>query len=148
MNNPIEAKVARVLNSREVVINAGTEKGVTVGMLFDILNPNGEDIRDPESNEIIGSIKRPKVRVRVTLTQEKLSVASTFKKKTMNIGGNAYFYKDFGLISKSLIPPNYITKFETFKSDEAAWEDINEDDSYVKTGDPVIQVTQDCSDEE
>ena len=143
MSELIRSKVARVLNSREIAIAAGTEQGVRVGMYFDVLDPKGEDIRDPDTGDVLGSIDRPKVRVKVTQVQERLSVASTFKKEKINVGGTGQGFESIasiGLLSRALMPPKYVTKYQTLKTDEKTWEDLDEEKSYVKTGDPVIQV--------
>ena len=58
MTNLIRGKVARVINSRELALNIGSEHGVRVGMLFDVIDPKGEDIVDPETGDIIGSLER------------------------------------------------------------------------------------------
>jgi hypothetical protein len=149
MSTPIKAKVARILNSREIVINAGTEHGVDVDMYFDVMDPNGEDIRDPDTGEILGSVQRPKVRVKVTQAHEKLSVAMTYKKKEINVGGlGTGLMADFGLLSRTLMPPKYVTKYETLKTTEKTWEDLSEKESFVKTGDPVVQVIKPLPEEE
>lgn len=135
----IRGKVARILNSRELVLNVGSAKGVTTGMYFDILDTKGEDILDPDSGELLGSIERPKVRVQVTSVEERLSVASTYKKKTINVGGRGSGASLMGL-SDLFMPPKYIEKHETLKTTEKTWEDLSESESYVKTGDPVVQV--------
>ena len=70
MTKPIRGKVARVLNTREIAINVGVEDGVTVGMYFDVMDLQYEDIRDPDTDEVLGSIERPKVRVKVIHVQE------------------------------------------------------------------------------
>lgn len=140
----IKGKVARILNSREIVINVGKKGGVKIGMKFDILDPKGEDIRDPDTHEILGSLPRPKVQVKVTDVQENLSVASTYRKKEINVGGQGKGILsglgNLNIFAKELMPPEWITVYETLKTEEKTWEDLNEKDSYVKTGDPVIQV--------
>ena len=139
-NETIKGKVARILNSRELVLNVGSSQGVTVGMLFDILDPNGEDIRDPDTGEILGSIDRPKVRVQITRVDDKLAVASTYKKREVNIGGKGSHFGAAGELASLFMPPKYVTKYETLKTTEKTWEDLSETDSFVKTGDPAIQV--------
>jgi hypothetical protein len=138
-NEPIRGKVARILNSRELAINVGANNGVVVGMYFDVLDPKGEDITDPDNGEVLGSIDRPKVRVQVTKVHDRLSVASTFKKRQVNVGGRGTAF-DIGGLSDLFMPPKYVTKYETLKTTEKTWEDIDEQESYVKTGDPVVQV--------
>ena len=139
MSKEIHGKVARILNSRELALNIGSNDGVKTGMLFDVLDPKGEDIRDPDTQEILGSIKRPKVRVKITSVQEKLAVASTYKADEINIGGIGDF-GGVGRISAMLMPPKYVKKLETLKTMEQTWEDLDEAQSYVKTGDPVVSV--------
>jgi hypothetical protein len=142
MKELIRSKVARVLNSREIVIAAGSTQGVTKGMYFDVMDPKGEDIRDPDTGEVLGSIERPKVRVKVTQVQERLSVASTYKKERINIGGTGYAAVGAVSLAQALMPPKYVTKYETLKTDEKTWEDLDEEESYVKSGDPVVQVVE------
>ena len=112
--------------------------GVEVGMYFDVLDPKGEDVKDPDSGEVLGSLDRPKVRVKVTKVQERLSVASTYKTYEVNVGGSGGALS-FGL-SNLLLPPQYVTRQETLKTSEKTWEDLDEKESYVKTGDPVVQI--------
>jgi hypothetical protein len=143
MRDPIRGKVARVLNSRELALNLGSEHGVKIGMFFDILDPKGDNITDPDTGEIIGSIERAKVRVKVVSVQARLSVASTYKKERVNIGGSGSLV-GFGSsgLSKLFLPPEYITQYETLKTQERTWEDLSEDESYVKSGDPVVEVQE------
>jgi hypothetical protein len=143
MRDPIRGKVARVLNSRELALNLGSEHGVRIGMFFDILDPKGDNITDPDAGEIIGSIERAKVRVKVVIVQARLSVASTYKKERVNIGGSGSLV-GFGSsgLSKLFLPPEYITQYETLKTQERTWEDLSEDESYVKSGDPVVEVQE------
>ena len=136
----IRGKVARILNSREVAINRGSEDGVREGMYFDILDPVSEDIKDPDTQEILGSIPRPKVRVKVTRVEERLCVASTYKSRRVNIGGTGGGLALPSGFARSLLPPEWVTKHETLKTKEKTWESLDEKESYVKTGDPVVQV--------
>ncbi len=130
-------KVAQILNSRELVINLGTEQGVELGMYFDVLDPKGQEIRDPVTREVLGSIDRPKVRVKVTKVQVKICIASTYKKTEINLGGEGF---GIGGFANALMPPKRVIKYETLKTDEQTWEDLSEEESYVKIGDPVVHV--------
>ncbi len=133
----IQGKVARILNSRELAINIGSNNGVQVGMYFDVLDPKGENITDPDTGEILGSVMRPKVKVKVTKVLERLSITSTYKKKVVNIGGGGFGIASF---AEALMPARYVNRFESLKTTEKTWEDLDEAESFVKTGDPVIQV--------
>lgn len=143
-DSSLRGKVARILDSRNLVINIGSQHGVKIGMYFDVMDPKGDDIRDPDTNEILGYVERPKVRIRITDVQDKLSVASTYKKTTINVGGKGTAIS-FGFV-EALMPPKWVTKYETLKTDEQTWEDLNEEESRVKSGDPVSQVTPEVND--
>ena len=137
MTSPIRGRVARILNSRELVINVGAQGGVSIGMRFDVIDTAGENIADPDTGEQLGSVERQKVRVKISKVQEKLSVASTYKKRDVNVGGS------MGLVSQMFMPAKWVTKYETLKTEEQTWEELHEMDSYVKIGDPVVQVLHD-----
>ena len=143
MAMPIRGKVARILNSREVAINVGSKDGVQPGMYFDILHDVCQDIKDPDTGAILGSVELAKVRVKVTHVQEKLSLVSTYKKKRVNLGGNMKHLDISAGFAQTLLPPKWVTRYETLKTEENIrkdWEDLDEKDSYVKTGDAVVQV--------
>lgn len=133
----IRGKVAQILNTRELVINLGSDNGVTPGMYFDVMDPKVTDIEDPDTGEILGSIERPKVRVKISRVETRLSMASTYRSKRINIGGRDI---NSGFLSQILGPPKWVTKYENLKTQEKTWEDLDEKESYVKIGDPVVQV--------
>jgi len=136
----IRGKVAKILNTRELVINKGSNDGVKIGMKFDVFDPKGENIIDPDSKEVLGSVLRPKVKVEIVSVQEKVSIASTYKKKTYNVGGTATF--NLSSLALALRPPEWVTEYETLKTKESTWEDLEEEDSFVKTGDSVIEIIE------
>ena len=142
MPEPIRGKVAQILNSRELVINAGSSSGVAVGMRFEVMDAKGEDIKDPATGELLGSLERPKVKVEVSKVQDRLSVASTYKKETVNVGGAGLAVGVSSPLSQLFMPAKYETRYETLKTEEKTWEDLDEEDSYVKIGDPVVQVLE------
>ena len=145
MTAPIRGKVARILNSREMVINVGAHNGVTVGMRFEVMDAKGEDIRDPDTGELLGSLERPKVEVEVARVQERLSVASTYKQESVNVGGVGIVGAIGTPFGEILRPAKWETRYETLKTEEKTWEDLEEEDSFVKTGDPVVQVVTGAS---
>ena len=137
MSDLIRGKVARILNSRELALNVGSDQGVRLGMLFDVTDPNLEEITDPDTNEVLGSLERPKARVKVVEVQGRLARASTYKKWRVNVGGSGL---GTGIAAQALKPPKWETRYETLKTREATWEALDEEQSFVKTGDPVVEV--------
>lgn len=137
----LEGKVAEILDSRNLVINIGKEDEVEVGMYFKVLDPKGENIKDPDTGDVIGSIKRPKRYVKIKDVKENLSLAKTYKKYTVNVGGTGLDLEAAGKFAESLMPPKYKERYETLKAEEKAWEDIDEEESLINIGDPVVQLT-------
>src|SRR5687768_10988114 len=80
---PLEGKVAAIINERELVINIGANKGVRKGMKFKVLAGEVTEVRDPETDEVLGTIEQEKVQVRVIEVQNKLSVCRTFRTYTV-----------------------------------------------------------------
>ena len=74
----IEGKIARILNTRELVINRGSNDGVDIDMEFAVLEPQ-LSIVDPETQESLGNLEREKIRVRVFETYPKFSLARTYE---------------------------------------------------------------------
>lgn len=135
---PITAKVARILNRRELVLNVGSKDLVVVGMKFAILNPRGAKINDPDTQEELGSVQVPKVLVEAVRVKERLTVARTFKSRQINVGGQA---PSAAALFSFLQPPKYEKVLETLQTDESAYqEELDEKDSYVKIGDPAVQI--------
>ena len=137
MTKPIRGKVARVLNAREIAINVGTAKGVTVGMYFDVMDTYDE-IKDPDTGEVLGALERPKVRVKTIYIDEKLAVATTYRKERVNLDN----VLAPGPFTRALMQGSTTTRYETLSKTEEAKGPIKEEDSYVKVGDPVVQVIE------
>lgn len=135
----ISGKVARILNRRELVLNVGSDHGVRQGMKFAILNPKGARIIDPDTKEELGSVEVPKVIVEIVRVKEKLTVGRTFRSSRINVGGIGS--ATMGAIGRMFEPPKYEEISETLKTDERTYQqELDEKDSYVKIGDPAVQV--------
>ena len=123
---PIRGKVAQILDSRQIVLNVGTSDQVAVGMSFKIINPKGEQIRDPESNQILGSIESPRAFVRVIEVHDRLSVATT------SAANPAITPATLGPFARVLMPPRWVDQYESLSAN------LN----TVNIGDPAVQVIQ------
>ena len=110
-----------------------------MGITFDILTPRGLDIRDPDTGENLGSFQRAKNRIRVIQTQDQLSLASTYRSRTV---ADALTKAFFGTSALHTVTSRK-NQFETLRTDRDTWEDLPDDDSYVSEGDPVVQVFSD-----
>lgn len=133
----IRGAVARILDSRTLVVNRGQEHGVMEGMRFAILNSHGQEILDPETGDSLGSVDVDKTIVKVVRVQPRLSVCRTFRKFTTP-GGPLWS----GGMAQWAQPPS--TRTETLRVDEAQMRaELDETDSLVKIGDPVVEVRGD-----
>lgn len=136
----IEGKVAAILNSRELVINRGSADGVEEGMKFAVLDPSGNEIMDPESGRAIGSVFRTKINVRIVEVQPHLSVGRTYEMTPGRGGAFSLSIADYLRYE----PPHP----RTLRTDEAVFQPIKEEESYVKRGDAVRQLPDEEEPEE
>jgi hypothetical protein len=127
--------VAAILNDREIVINLGAEAGAMVGMKFRVFDRPAE-VRDPNTKEILGTVRREKVRVKVVAVQNKLSIGRTYETYEVHEGGGGFDSLGWARLLK---PPRVVTHVRTLRYDDSGLDygPLEEDKSYVKVGDPV-----------
>lgn len=127
----IEGSVARILNERELVINRGTEQGIRDGMKFSVLEEEN-NILDPETREILGSLTREKIRVKIVDVQPKFSVGRTYE--TYQARSPSQFV--------GLLNARTVTKIRTIDQPGGRSEPFSDVVSYVEVGDKVVQVIE------
>lgn len=144
----IRGHVAKIVNVRQLVINIGSDDGVIVDMMFDVVEPTTQEVRDPLSGEVLGNLDLPKKRVRVTRVMDRMSVASTLSKR-VNKGGQGGLSLSGVLdnIRNSTLDqiyqePHWVTVYETLKKSDSSYEPLHEDESAVRVGDPVVEVRE------
>ena len=126
MMEPIRGKVAKILDSRQVVLNVGSSDGVAIDMIFKVVNPEGEQIRDPDTNQVLGSLESPKTRIRILEVHDRLSVA------TPSADSQGFVSITLGPFARALMPPRWVDQYESLGTNL----------STVAIGDPVVQVMQ------
>lgn len=133
----IRGQVATILNVREVALNIGADKGVQVGMRFNVLD-KPITIVDPNNDKVLGTVTDIKRQLEVTRLEDHYSIASTLSER-VTVGGG--FDLD---MSRLYGPRKVITRYETLKKTDAddKPEHIDESESIVKVGDPVVQVVR------
>lgn len=73
MSIEIEAKVATILDSRRLAINAGSLAGVTQGS--DVVVWRVVDVRDPDSGSVLDSVRLDALRLNVVEVKPRICVA-------------------------------------------------------------------------
>lgn len=139
----LNGKVARILNDREVVLSRGTRQGLTEGEYVGIFDPLTEGIKDPETGENLGGVRRFKVTLRVTQVSERLAIASTYKTTTVNVGGSFSAGAD---VARLMSPPKYVTKVEKLTFDDESARPITFADSRVGVGDDFELISKETAD--
>lgn len=82
---PIEGKVAHIVNNTTAIINRGSKDDVRIGDTFAVLAEEVDQIKDPDSGEILGELPLEKIRLKVTGVDEKMSTLETYR--TVVTGG-------------------------------------------------------------
>lgn len=143
----IEGKVAKILGNSEIVINRGTQHGVKKSMQFEVFDPAGEEVWDPDTGETLGTVEDIKAKAEVTEVKERLSVARIYHSDTPFAGfedmqenlqrifqrvfGEGSQMQGFGMSSSSGDEPDL----------ESMLGGPLEDATKVKVGDAVRQIT-------
>ena len=126
----IEVKIAKILNTRELVLNHGSEAGVAVDMEFAVLEPK-LSIVDPDTQQPLGDLEREKVRVRVFETHPKFSLARTYE-TYQEINPASAFTRLAGAISP------YVTKVKILNTQETYVDQVGI--ANVQVGDVATEV--------
>ena len=126
----IEGKVAKVLNSRELVFNKGASDGVETGMKFHVQGMI--DIVDPDSQEDLGSLARSKLEVEVVEVEPRFAIARSFETYEAIPGLTATVEKLRA--ASGVRRPRRILSIPD--------DEYREDSVSVSIGDPVVQVAR------
>lgn len=136
----IEGKVAGILTKRELVINRGEADGVEIGMRFAILNPQGIDVKDPDTGVVLGSVEHVKTVVKVVrIDGPHLCTARTFRTVRGTPGISASLFAGATSLYGSPDRP------ETLQIDRSSTlrEELDPKESFVKVGDPAVEALGD-----
>lgn len=128
----ITGKVAEIVSDRELILNRGAEHGITKGMYFNILDPSSIGIKDPDTGEDLGGIKRIKITVVAVEVAARITLAQTFRTKTVNIGGSGMMAGYTNMFAS----PKIVEKAETLRLDPDGPKPMGASESVVSKGDP------------
>lgn len=81
-NNKI--KIIKIISDSEFIINAGSNQHVKIGTEFSILDKKGEEVKDPDTEEVLGYLDITKGEIHVTRVFPNMSIA---KSETYTVGG-------------------------------------------------------------
>jgi len=70
----LEGKIVRIVDRRTFIINLGSDDGVRTGTTF-VIQGEPEEIRDVETNKILGTIARSKGELTVAQVMPAMSIA-------------------------------------------------------------------------
>lgn len=89
MKPDIRGHVARLLTDDELLLNIGAEQGVEVDMVFKVLDPRAQNVKDPISGADLGSVERVKAKLRVIDVGEHLALCRVHPPRDSGISGAA-----------------------------------------------------------
>ncbi|WP_139199281.1 hypothetical protein [Curtobacterium sp. MCBA15_013] len=137
----ITGSVAQIVSDRELILNRGSENGVREGMYFAVLDPGFRGVTDPETGESLGDFRVVKVTVRAVEVAPRLTLARTFRTRTVNVGGTNASFGSLSTVAAALSAPRYIEQVERLVLDENARRPIEPEESVVDRGDPFEEIT-------
>lgn len=76
-------KVIKIISDKRIVINAGKNE-VQTGDILRVIEKNSEEIVDPDTNEVLGTLDYIKATITVEYVYEHMSICKNYKTKTVN----------------------------------------------------------------
>lgn len=136
----LEGRVASILNAREIVINIGSNVGVVAGQKFAVLAAAPIEIRDPESQKLLDTVDREKVRVEATEVRPCITICRTYRMKGGMLEPAPSLHYLPSVVMSSLVD----AAPETLRVEDASVPPaLAEEESYVKINDRIVSVSRD-----
>lgn len=127
-------RVVDILTDRELALSGGITAGLAEGDILRILPGTPREIRDPDTDEVLGQVAHAKAVVQVYESQEKFCLARTFRTRRVNVGGTG------GAFGNLFSAPQYEHRVETLERDPQKGSPIDPDDVVVEIGDIAEKV--------
>lgn len=137
----ITGKVAEIRPPYTVVINRGYKHGVEEGMRF-VIYEEGEELKDPDTDESLGNFEYVIARVKVNYVRENYSVAETYENDTIDIGSLLDAAGMATSVSVDFRKPRTITSRVALPLDSKMQDQLSGErrELVVKKGDLVRQI--------
>lgn len=135
----VRGVVAQIVSDREVILNRGTEHGLSDGDYVVVIDPKTQSVTDPETGEELGGLKRIKAVLRVAEATSKLSLAMTFRTRRVRVSGGGIGSPS---IASMFSEPKYETRVETLQVDPQAGLRMSEEESAIALKDPFEVVPE------
>lgn len=81
--------VLKLVTDTELLLNVGTGENVNVGDVYAILDPATQNVRDPLTGNVVGTIDRVVVHVTVTRVSDGMSLAKLYGRRNTGLTGAA-----------------------------------------------------------
>jgi len=82
-------KIAKIINSKQVVINAGSNHNLKEGDKLEIIDKFGTDpVIDPDTGESLGTLDLPKGKLVVSKVYPKMAIAESPRRPNLPLWGN------------------------------------------------------------
>ncbi len=133
----MQGKVAAFVSEHEVAITLGRRDGVRPGMKFAILS--ADEVKDPDTGEVIGMLEREKARVQVVDVQDRMAVCSTYAEVPRSRVGATSFEDAL----EALLEPRAASSARsTVARFRARYPSLKPSGDYVRVGDRVQQIDE------
>ena len=103
-------------------------------MRFEVLDPEGVAITDPETGRTLGEEVPIKIVVKIIRVEDAYSVARSDEVIPGSPGIDTLFS------ASALLKQGRPARQRTLRTEEALFKELKEESSYVKRGDPVRQI--------
>lgn len=132
-------RIAKIIDETTFIITGGISDGIKEGDKFQIVGQVGEEIKDPETGEVLGTLDSVKGTIVATTLYAKMTIA---RSETFKVGGT---------INSALLAPSYNlndlfghTEHKTLSVDPSQITgglDTYSDDNPIQVGDVVTYLS-------
>ncbi|MBD5090231.1 MAG: hypothetical protein HDT49_00375 [Lactobacillus sp.] len=77
-------KVAKIISTKQIVVNAGKKDKLAVGDELEIVGQIGDPVKDPDTGKVLGTLDNLKGRVTVSTVYENMAIADAPTKEILD----------------------------------------------------------------
>lgn len=128
-------KIIKIVDETAFIINAGSDDGIEKDNKFEILDTEGEQIKDPESGEVLGNLNTSKGIIVAETVYPKMTIA-----KTRMVGGELTYESDILKFANPYLTRKPSHREELFVDESEVTGGLQQSSNPIKIGDEVTKL--------
>lgn len=136
MSETKKIKIIKIMDETAFVINAGSDDNIKENDQFEIIDLEGEQVIDPDTNEVLGKLNTSKGKIIAKTVYPKMTIAETRK-----IGGKSNYLNNIMKMTSPILMDIEPSHPEELLVDESQISGgFQKSSNPIKIGDEVIKL--------